>query len=106
MLPLTSTAWAAPDAVAGKEKAKVCAACHGAEGKGNPQLGAPNLTDNIWLYGSSEATIIEGITKGRHVDPATGLNAMPSFESQLTPVQIRVAAAYVWGLSNKAPAAK
>ncbi len=84
--------------------AQNCAACHGGDGKGTQALGAPNLTDGIWLYGSSEATIVEGITKGRHVDPATGLNAMPSFENQLTPVQIRVAAAYVWGLSNKAPA--
>ena len=44
-----------------------CAACHGPEGKGNQALGAPNLTDQIWLYGSSEATIAEGINNGRHL---------------------------------------
>jgi cytochrome c oxidase cbb3-type subunit 3 len=84
--------------------AQNCAACHGGDGKGLQAVGAPNLTDGIWLYNSSEATIIEGITKGRHVDPAAGLNAMPAFENQLTAPQIRVVAAYVWSLSNKAPA--
>ena len=42
-----------------------CAACHGADGKGNPALGAPNLADNIWLYGGSLAAITETVTKGR-----------------------------------------
>ena len=45
--------------------AQNCAACHGADGKGNQAIGAPNLTDKIWLYGSSEATITETISKGR-----------------------------------------
>ncbi len=84
--------------------AQNCAACHGGDGKGTQALGAPNLTDAIWLYGSSERTIVEGITKGHNIDPAAGTNAMPAFENQLTPAQIRVVAAYVWGLSNKAPA--
>ncbi|MFZ5511571.1 MAG: cytochrome-c oxidase, cbb3-type subunit III, partial [Pseudomonadota bacterium] len=53
-------------AARGKELfAQNCAACHGAEAKGNIALGAPNLTDKTWLYGSSEATVIETITKGR-----------------------------------------
>lgn len=39
--------------------------CHGEQGKGNQELGAPNLTDKIWLYGSDEATLVETITNGR-----------------------------------------
>jgi cbb3-type cytochrome c oxidase subunit III len=42
-----------------------CAACHGADGKGNPALGAPNLADGIWLYGGSVAAVTETVTKGR-----------------------------------------
>jgi len=83
-----------------------CAACHGPDGKGMAALGAPNLTDAIWLYGSSERAIIDGITKGRNVDAASGTNAMPPFGGHLTDAQIRVVAAYVWGLSNAAAAAK
>jgi cytochrome c oxidase accessory protein FixG len=45
--------------------ATTCAGCHGIDGKGNVALGAPNLTDGTWLYGSSEATIVETIAKGR-----------------------------------------
>ncbi|CAM5778910.1 cytochrome-c oxidase, cbb3-type subunit III [Castellaniella caeni] len=70
-----------------------CVACHGAEGKGNPLMGAPNLTDGVWLYGSSEATIIETILNGRD-------NQMPAQEGHLTPEQIRLLAAWVWGQSN------
>ena len=43
--------------------AENCAACHGDGGKGNPEIGAPNLTDKIWLYGSDEATLIETISQ-------------------------------------------
>ncbi|WP_197387709.1 cytochrome-c oxidase, cbb3-type subunit III [Ralstonia pseudosolanacearum] len=71
----------------------VCAACHMATGKGNQALGAPNLTDRIWLYGSSESTIVETILKGRD-------NTMPAHENLLSPEKIRLLAAYVWGLSN------
>jgi cytochrome c oxidase cbb3-type subunit 3 len=71
----------------------VCAACHMATGKGNQAVGAPNLTDRIWLYGSSEATIVETILKGRD-------NTMPAHENLLSPEKIRLLAAYVWGLSN------
>lgn len=48
-----------------------CSGCHGADAKGMAALGAPNLTDKVWLYGGSEATIIETITNGR-------TNQMPS----------------------------
>ena len=70
-----------------------CIACHQADGTGNQLLGAPNLTDNTWLYGSSEDEIVHGIMYGRN-------NKMPAQEKVLTPEQIRVLAGWVWGLSN------
>jgi cytochrome c oxidase cbb3-type subunit III len=70
-----------------------CAACHGASGKGNQALGAPNLSDNVWLYGSSEGVIVEAILKGHN-------GHMPAHEEILTPERIRMLTAYVWGLSN------
>lgn len=83
----------------GKEKfMQVCAACHGPEGKGNQALGAPNLTDKIWLHGSGEAAIIEQITLGRN-------NQMPAWKDFLGEEKVHMLAAYVWGLSNK-PGAK
>lgn len=71
----------------------VCAACHGLDGKGNQALGAPNLTDDIWLYGSDLATIREGILHGRRGE-------MPSFEPVLGPKRIRLVAAYVYSLNT------
>jgi cytochrome c oxidase cbb3-type subunit 3 len=70
-----------------------CVACHGADGKGNKILGAPNLTDDVWLYGSSEATIVHSILNGRN-------NRMPAQEHLLTADQIRLLTAWVWGLSG------
>ncbi|MGO4282008.1 cytochrome c oxidase cbb3-type subunit 3 [Cupriavidus sp. OV038] len=70
-----------------------CAACHGASGKGNQALGAPNLSDSVWLYGSSENAIVEAIQKGHN-------GHMPAHEEILTPERIRMLTAYVWGLSN------
>jgi cytochrome c oxidase cbb3-type subunit 3 len=78
----------------GKAKFGVCAACHGADGKGNPAIGAPNLTDNIWLHGAGEAAIIKRIHEGK-------VNQMPAWSTKFTPEQIHVLTAYVWGLSNK-----
>ncbi|MDH4190538.1 MAG: cytochrome-c oxidase, cbb3-type subunit III [Betaproteobacteria bacterium] len=75
----------------------VCAACHGVEGKGNPMLGAPNLTDKIWLHGSGEAAIVEAITLGR-------MNQMPAHKDLLTPAKIHLLAAYVYSLSRPQPA--
>lgn len=69
-----------------------CAACHGPEGKGNVGL-APNLTDKIWLYGSSEASIIETITQGR-------VNHMPAFGEFLGDAKVHLLAAYVYGLGG------
>ena len=82
-----------------------CAACHGLEGRGNQAVGAPNLTDSIWLYGSSETMIAEGINNGRHLNMAEGHPAMPSFKTALGPARINLVGAYVWSLSNK-PAGK
>jgi cytochrome c oxidase cbb3-type subunit 3 len=77
-----------------------CVACHGADAKGNIALGAPNLTDKTWLYGSSEATIVETVTKGR-------MAMMPAQDKVLSPEKIQLLTAYVWGLSNnKQPASK
>ena len=82
-------------ASAGKEKFGACAACHGADGKGNPALGAPNLTDDIWLHGWGENAIVAIITNGK-------VNQMPAQADKLTEAQIHVLTGYVWGLSNKA----
>ena len=70
-----------------------CVACHGAEGKGNVLLGAPDLTDDAWLWGSSEASISDQITNGRQ-------NRMPGFGEFLGGDKVHLLTAYVWGLSN------
>lgn len=75
----------------------VCAACHGADGKGNQALGAPNLTDNVWLYGGTEKTIIETVTNGRN-------NQMPAWKDFLGDGKVHLLTSYVWGLSNKTKA--
>ena len=81
-------------AALGKEKFAACAACHGANGKGNVALGAPNLTDDIWLHGYGEAAIISMINNGK-------VNQMPAQGEKLTEGQIHVLTSYVWSLSNK-----
>jgi cytochrome c oxidase cbb3-type subunit III len=81
-------------AALGKSKFGVCAACHGNDGKGNPAMGAPNLTDDIWLHGYGEASIIAMINNGK-------VNQMPAQAPMLSPEQIQVLAAYVWSFSNK-----
>ncbi len=83
----------------GRPKFAVCAACHGADGKGNPALGAPNLTDNVWLHGRGVAAIVAMVNKGK-------TNVMPAHADRLTPEQIHVLTAYVWGLSNPATASQ
>lgn len=87
-------------AAAGKAKfEQVCAACHGADGKGMYALGAPNLTDKVWLYGSSEATIMESIEKGRNSDPKSQ-SFMPAWKNFLGQPKIHLLAAYVYGKSS------
>ena len=83
-----------------------CAACHGSEGKGTLAVGAPNLTDDVWLFGSSDATIAEGVMRGRNLNVSEGTTAMPSFKSVLGEGKIRLLAAYVWGLSNRPASGK
>lgn len=75
--------------------AQNCAACHGPEGKGQHALGAPNLTDEIWVHGGSRARITETIVNGR-------MGRMPAWGEFLGPAKVHVVAAYVWGLSNPA----
>jgi cytochrome c oxidase cbb3-type subunit 3 len=87
----------------GKEKfQQICAACHGPEGKGNQAIGAPNLTDGVWLYGSSEAAMVETVTKGRGMSNMTeGQSVMPAWKDVLGPAKIQLVAGYVWSLSHK-----
>ena len=70
-----------------------CAACHGADGKGNQQMGTPNLTDDIWLYGGEPATIRQTVRGGRN-------GVMPAHEETLKPERIHLLAAYVYSLSQ------
>jgi len=81
----------------GKGKFGACAACHGIDGKGNQALGAPNLTDGVWLHGWGENAIVSIINTGK-------VNQMPAQADKLTEAQVHVLASYVWGLSNRAAA--
>ena len=83
-------------AAIGQTKFAICAACHGPEGKGNQAIGSPNLTDAIWLYGSSEATIAETLRMGRN-------NQMPAQKERLGEAKVHVLAAYVYSLGGGAP---
>lgn len=94
VLSLSNSPHGSLKASLGKSKFTACAACHGTDGKGNTLLGAPNLTDDIWLHGWGEKAIVDIITNGK-------MNEMPAQDKKLTPAQIDVLTAYVWGLSNK-----
>jgi len=82
----------------GKPKFAACAACHGADGKGTQALGAPNLTDKVWLHGWGEDAVVAMVNGGK-------TNVMPAQASRLAPSQIHVLAAYVWNLSQSAKTA-
>ena len=71
-----------------------CFVCHGSDGKGNIALGAPNLTDNIWLHGGSRTSIAETIRNGRNGE-------MPAHGEILGEAKSHLVAAYVYSLSNK-----
>lgn len=86
-------------AALGKERFAACAACHGPQGKGNPALGAPDLTDAVWLYGGSRARVEESIRNGRS-------GVMPAFRARLSEAEARVIAAWVHGRSNPSGAAR
>lgn len=77
----------------GKSKFVVCAACHGPDGKGNQAIGAPNLTDKIWLHGWGEDAVMAMVNNGKN-------NLMPAHGARLSAEQIHVLGAYVWGLSQ------
>jgi len=85
-------------AAGGRKLFGQCAACHGVGGKGNPALGAPNLSDAVWLHGWGEKAIMTTIANGR-------TNVMPAHKDRLTPEQIHVLAAYVTSLSRSRTAA-
>lgn len=72
-----------------------CVACHGVEAKGNPLMGAPNLTDRVWLYGSSFAQVQQTLRHGRN-------GVMPAQNEILGNDKVHLLAAYVYSLSQKA----
>ncbi len=71
----------------------LCVSCHAIDGKGNQALGAPDLTDDYWLYGEGTASLRETIDNGRH-------GVMPAHGALLGETRTRLAAAYVWSLSQ------
>lgn len=81
-------------AALGKNTFGSCAACHGMDGKGNTALGAPNLTDDIWLHGWGEQAVVRAINNGFN-------NQMPAQNVLLNEAQIHVLTGYVWGMSNR-----
>jgi cytochrome c oxidase cbb3-type subunit 3 len=93
VLSLSGSAHDGLAAHAGKAKFAICAGCHGAEGKGNPALGAPDLTDKVWLHGWGEQAIAQMVRAGK-------TNVMPAHGERLTPEQVQVLAAYVWSRSQ------
>jgi len=94
VLSLSGSAHNAIAAQLGKSKFGACAACHGADGKGTQALGAPNLTDKVWLHGWGEAAVMAMVNGGK-------TNVMPAHAARLSPEQIKVLAAYVWSLSHQ-----
>jgi cytochrome c oxidase cbb3-type subunit 3 len=93
VLSLSGSPHNAAAAQQGQAKFAICAACHGPDGKGQQAVGAPNLTDKIWLHGFGEAAVLAMVNNGKQ-------NVMPAFEKRLSPEQIHVLAAYVWNLSQ------
>ncbi|MBZ0227986.1 MAG: cytochrome-c oxidase, cbb3-type subunit III [Bauldia sp.] len=70
-----------------------CAACHGDEGKGNRELGAPSLTDAVWLYGSSTPAVVNTVTNARN-------SSMPAWSERLDPTSIKALTLYVHSLGG------
>lgn len=77
----------------GKAAYNTCAACHGADGKGNRTLGAPNLTDAIWLYGGDRAALTQTVANAR-------AGVMPGWKDRLDPATLNMLAAYVHSLGG------
>ncbi len=94
VLSLSGSSSDAIKAQKGKKAFTACAACHGPDGKGNQDLGAPNLTDRIWLHGGGMQNVTAAINNGFN-------NQMPSHKAILTQDQIHVLTGYVMSLSKK-----
>ncbi|CAH0539855.1 cytochrome-c oxidase, cbb3-type subunit III [Vibrio marisflavi] len=92
-LSLSGRSVNAREAAAGKKRFVVCAACHGTDGKGNPAVGAPDLTDQYWLFGGSRADVTATVMHGRS-------GVMPAWKDILGDDKVQLVAAYVWSLSN------
>ncbi|NAW60196.1 MULTISPECIES: cytochrome-c oxidase, cbb3-type subunit III [unclassified Vibrio] len=92
-LSLSGRSVNAREAEAGKSRFVVCAACHGTDGKGNPAVGAPDLTDQDWLFGGTRADVTETVTHGRS-------GVMPAWKDILGEDKVQLVASYVWSLSN------
>lgn len=80
-------------AAGGKLFADNCAACHGDKGQGNKELGAPNLSDQIWLFGSDKAAIMEGLWNGRG-------SVMPAWHDRLDDTTVKALTVYVNSLGG------
>ncbi len=93
VLSLSGSPHDAAAAARGAPKFVVCAACHGADGKGNQAIGSANLTDDIWLHGRGKAAIMAMVNEGK-------TNTMPAQEHRLSTEQIHVVGAFVWSLSH------
>ena len=94
VMSLSGRALPAGNVEAGRQKfAEICSACHGADGHGNPLLGAPNLTDNVWLHGGALATVRDTIANGRQ-------GQMPAHEERLGDTRTKLLAAYVLSLNG------
>jgi cytochrome c oxidase cbb3-type subunit 3 len=95
--PAVSTAQNIEQMKAGREIfLTTCAACHGEDGKGNREVGAPNLTDQHWVYVGDLQTIINTIHGGRQ-------GHMPTWDERLTPAEIKILSLYVASLGTKQP---
>ncbi|MDN3679180.1 cytochrome-c oxidase, cbb3-type subunit III [Vibrio tapetis subsp. quintayensis] len=84
----------AREAEAGKARFAACAACHGTDGKGNPAFGAPDLTDQDWLFGDTREAITQTVAYGRQ-------GVMPAWKDIMGEDKVQLVSAYVWSLSNK-----
>ena len=73
-----------------------CASCHGRDGKGNVEVGGPDLTDRNWIYGGDAQSIVASVWSGRQ-----GL--MPSWEGRLTAAERKILALYVVSLRGGKP---
>jgi cytochrome c oxidase cbb3-type subunit 3 len=100
VLSLSGRKVSADAAAAGKPQFEtICAACHGKDGKGNVAMGAPNLTDNIWLYGGSQAAVMKSISEGRKGN-------MPAHGAFLGEAKVHLLAAYIYSLPRQAETKK